>query len=149
MYLWNRRIDLTRHLDVLPFAGGAAGNTMTYVNAGGHARFGWNKSPFFNTGAMQGTFAGAFSADRPTKEGWVYVGAQAAFIPYNYFLSGGEIEPREGVVDLMYGFSVRYRSYRLTYNFIRRSREFDHPANPMSSAHEYGSIVLSYELIMP
>jgi hypothetical protein len=146
-YLWNRRYG-NGHVDVLPFAGGALGNTMVYTTAGTHVRLGWNLGGFLNTGPMQGTFA-LGGSERPPTEGFLYLGGAASYIPYNYFLSRGEIEPKRRVHDLMAGASFRYRSYRVTYNFVRRSREFEHPLAPKFSAHDYGSLVLSYELIIP
>lgn len=147
IYLWNRRWG-NKYIDFLPFGGGAAGTTMVYANAGAHVRLGWNLSGFFNTGPMQGTFAVGNNERRPT-EGFVYVGGSGTFIPYNFFLSQGDIQSKNRVRDWMAGASFRYRSYRLTYNFVRRSREFTHPLGPQFSAHDYGSVVLSYELIIP
>ena len=147
IYTWNRRFG-NEHVDLLPFAGGAVGTTMLYANAGAQVRLGWNLSSFFNTAPMQGTLA-VGGQGRPSFEGWVYAGGNATFIPYNYFLRAGDIEPKRRVRDLMAGASVRYRSYRLTYNLVRRSREFSHPLGPQFSAHDYGSFVLSYELVIP
>lgn len=147
IYFWNRRYG-TRFIDFLPYAGGAAGSTMVYANAGAHVRVGRNLSGFMNTGPMQATFA-AGDTTRPPWEWWFYVGGNAAYIPYNYFLSEGDIEPRRRVRDVMAGASLRFRSYRLTYNFVRRGREFDHPLAPPFGAHDYGSLVLSYELVIP
>ncbi|HWW62995.1 MAG TPA: lipid A deacylase LpxR family protein, partial [Thermoanaerobaculia bacterium] len=146
IYLYNRRWG-NSHIDFLPFAGGAAGNTMVYANAGAHVRLGWNLAGFFNTGAMQGTFA-VSGGTRPPFEAWVYGGVNGSAIPYNLFLSKGDIDPKKFVYDRMAGASVRYRSYRLTYNIVRRSREFTHPLAPNFSSHDYGSVVLSYELII-
>ena len=156
IYEYDRRIialDEPIDVDVQPFAGASLGNVMTYATAGVVARAGWNNTGFLN-GALRATAASNFSGTRPKLEGWVYVGAQGRAVAHNIFLSGGffrevpsEIETKRLVYDLMSGFSVRYRRWRLTYNLVRRSREFEHPLAVGDGKQQYGSVVLSVERI--
>lgn len=140
-------------LDVQPFVGGSLGNVMTYGAAGAIARLGKNNTGFLN-GALKATAASNFSGTRPPLEGWVYAGVQGRAVAHNIFLSGGflrdvpsELETERFVYDLMTGFSVRYRRWRLTYNLVRRSAEFDHPLAIGDGKQQYGSVVLSVERI--
>jgi len=147
IYLWNRRLWGTDHYDVLPFAGGAAGTTQIYANIGAHARLGWNLRGFMNTGPMGGTFA-VGGNERPATDGFVYIGGQGALVPYNYFLSRGDFKRELRVHDWLWGASLRVGNFRLTGNFVRRSREHSHPRGPQYDGHPYGSLVFSYELAL-
>lgn len=146
IYLYNRRFA-AKYADLLPFAGGGAGNTMVYANAGTFVRLGANMSTFMTTGVMQGTLLGGNST-RPNWEGWVYGGIDARYVGYNLFLDRGAIRLKHDNHDLLFGASGRYRNYRVTYNTVRRGREFTDPLGPPFRQHNFGSLVLSYELIL-
>jgi len=157
IYEYDRRIIINSlkplDVDVQPFAGGSLGNVMTYGTLGVIARAGKNNTGFLN-GALRATAASNFSGSRPKWEGWVYAGAAGRAVAHNIFLSGGffqqvpsEIKTERLVYDLMTGFSVRYRRWRLTYNLVRRSREFTHPLAVGDGKQQFGSVVLSVERI--
>lgn len=156
IYEYDRRVILLENpldVDVQPFAGGSLGNVMTYANAGAIARAGWNNTGFLN-GPLRATAASNFDGSRPRLEGWIYAGVQGRAVVHNIFLSGGffqeipsELETKRFVYDLMTGVSVRYHRWRLTYNLVRRSEEFDHPLAVGDGKQEFGSIVLSVERI--
>ncbi len=142
-------------VDLLPTVGGSLGTVMTYANAGGVVRVGKNNTGFLN-GAMHATAFTNFSGDRPRWEFWVYGGAEGRAVAHNIYLSGGlfkqipsELETRRLVYDLTTGFSVRYRRWRLTYNFIQRSSEYDHPLAANDGKQEFGSVMFSVEPILP
>lgn len=139
--------------DVQGNVGGSLGNVMTYATAGAVIRVGRHNTGFLNN-ALRATAAGNFDGQRPKLEYWVYAGAQGRLLAQNIFLDGGffrsiptEIEKEPFVYDLMTGFSVRYRRWRLTYNLVRRSREFTHPLAVGDGEQEFGSVVLSVERI--
>jgi lipid A 3-O-deacylase len=141
--------------DLLPFAGGSLGTVMTYANAGAVVRVGKNNTGFLN-GAMRASAYTNFSGERPRWEFWVYGGAEGRAVAHNIYLSGGffkqvpsEIDTKRFVYDLTTGFSLRYRRWRLTYNFVRRSNEYSHPFAANDGSQEFGSVMLSVEPILP
>lgn len=148
IYLRNWRFA-RKYAELQPFVGGAAGTTMVYGNGGAYLRIGKNITKFFNTGPMQANLAGGDNNERPKWEYWVYAGYDARLVPYNFFLSKGDIDVEKRVSDRLLGASVRLYSYRLTYNHVRRSKEFSHPLGPQYPNHTFGSVMLSYELIIP
>lgn len=140
--------------DVQHYFGGSLGTVMTYGSAGAVARIGKNNTGFLN-GPLRATAASNFSGQRPKYEGWVYAGVEGRAVAHNIFLSGGflrqiptEIETKRFVYDVMTGFSLRYRRWRLTYNLVRRSGEFTHPLAAGKGDQTFGSVVLSVERIL-
>lgn len=143
--------------DVQRGIGGSLGTVMTYGELTGIVRVGRNNTGFLN-GALRATAVNStnFDGNRPNLEFWVYAGAQARGVVHNIYLSGGffkqvpsEIETRRFVYDLTTGFSIRYRRWRLTYNLVRRSGEYDHPLAVHDGSQQFGSVVLSVEKILP
>lgn len=160
IYAYDRRIprevpDRAFRIDLQPHVGASLGNVMTYADAGAIARIGFNNTGFLN-GALRATAASNFDGNRPNLEFWIYGGAQGRLVAHNIFLSGGffqsvpsELETERFVYDLMSGFSIRYRRWRVTYNRVRRSREFTHPLALGDGKQDFGSIVLSVERVLP
>jgi len=164
-YRFSRRFG-GQNLDFVPHAGGSLGTVMVMADAGFTARAGFNISGFPlpdvpNTIAPKDVRADPAALadfqpeiakkDRPDWEAYVFAGAEGRAVAHNIFLDGTvfsnshSVDKEDFVYDLRAGFSIRYKSFRLNYTFIRRSREFSPPRGRGDGIHEYGSISLGVE----
>ncbi len=157
-YTWRKRRVLWRYqgapsLDVVPHLGGALGTMQIYAAAGATARLGRNISGF-PLSQNNNTLNLLPGLSRPTWEGYIFVGAEGRAIARNIFLDGStfrdshSVDKENFVFDLKAGFSLRYRSCRLSYTFVRRSREFSPLPQgriPTDGRHDYGSINFTVE----
>lgn len=164
-YRFSRRFG-GENLDIVPHAGGSLGTVMVMADAGFTARAGFNISGFPlpdvpNTIAPKSVRAepsalAAYSPavskkDRPPWEAYVFAGADGRAVAHNIFLDGTvlssshSVDKENFVYDLRAGFSLRYKSFRFNYTFIRRSREFSPPRGANDGIHEFGSISLGVE----
>lgn len=81
----------------------------------------------------------------------LFVGGDGRFVAHNVFLDGTNwrdshrVDKEEFVYDLKAGFSLRWGNYRLTYTFVRRSREFEVAPGRGDGVHDFGSVSFSFE----
>lgn len=135
-YRWAWKIfDLTTTI------GGSGGNVMSYVNGGANLRIGKDITGFLHA-PLRAT-AGTRADNRAGNEYYVYGGIERRQVFHNLFL--GDHEMRDHVTDLMFGASYRRGSWRVTYNHVQRSPEFDHPDKPDTGDHNFGSIIVAWE----
>lgn len=145
LYRWRRKLGSTR-FDLVPHAGAGLGNVMTFAAAGATARLGFNISGF-PVNPMVPT-AAPTGPEPPEWEAYVFAGAEGRGVARNIFLDGNTFEDSHSVdrepfvYDLTTGASVRWRDWRLTYTFVRRSGEFE--GGPGEQEHEFASVGLTY-----
>lgn len=145
-YQQSRRYG-TSTVDVVPNVSVSAGTVQTFAGAGFVARVGKDISGF-GIPIIPTTAVG--TSTRPDWEVYGLIGADARFVLHNAFLDGGFFRrgpsvDRENVVsDVRAGVSGRYKSFRLTYTYVRRSREFS-PAPVRGGSHRFASIAVSIE----
>ena len=142
IYLHNRRVGTDR-ADFVWDAGGDLGNVQTYATAGVVGRLGYNITGF--PGSPLAATAGGRSP-RKTFEAYVFAGGDGRAVLHNIFITGGDsqIDPKRLVFDTRVGGSLRWRSVRFTYNYVRRTREFTSPA-PLQGTHDFGSFAIAWE----
>lgn len=145
--LW--RESSKRHFDVVPHFGGALGTVMVMANAGATVRAGWNISGFPQTEIP--TTAESTGLERKKWEFYVFAGVDGRAVAHNIFLDGTvfhdshSVDKEDFVYDLRAGFSLRYKSWRFHYAFVRRSEEFSPRRGRYGGLHDYGSIALGVE----
>jgi len=134
-------------LDVVPHIGALAGTVQTYAFGGLTARLGWNMTGF---PALLIRQTAAPEAERPDWEIGVLAGVEGRAFARNAFVDGNLIGGEPGVPgeplvgDLRFGFTGRLVDWRLSYTFVRRSREVEN-GGPADRYHNYGSLTFGYE----
>jgi len=133
--------------DFEPHIGAAVGNVYDFANAGAMARLGFNLpgdyGPMRIDPSMPGSNffepTGAFSA-------YVFAGVDGRAIARNLFLDGNTWETSRSVrkLNLVYdydlGAAITFRSMRLSYTYVIRSREYK--TQPEKS--KFGAVALSF-----
>lgn len=125
--------------DVLPHAGVTVGNVMTYANAGGELRFGYNLPADFGTSLIRpGAAIGAPVSDsdprlqngRDSFGMYFFAGADLRAVAWNVFLDGNafstshHVSKKSLVADVNGGIALLYGRYRISYTHVMRTREF-------------------------
>ena len=134
-----------RMLDVVPHAGVALGNVLTYASAGGTLRFGWNLRGFSGD-----TIPALAPSDPPVWEAHVFAGVDARAVAVNIFLDGNHFQDSHSVdkepfvYDLVTGFHARYKCIQVAYSLVRRSPEFEPRSGRHLGPQNFGSLVISW-----
>ncbi len=148
IYGYRRRLG-DRHLDFVPHAGGALGTIMVAAGAGATVRAGWNITGFPQT--LIPTTAEPLGTERPKWELYLFAGAEGRAVAHNVFLDGTvfsashSVEKEDFVYDLTGGLSLRYKSWRFQYTFVRRSEEFSPRPGGSDGTHDFGSVSIGVE----
>ena len=135
-------------LSLTPHVGFSVGNIYTYANAGGTIKYSplsnryTDKAPGVRP-AIPGT--GYFS--RKSDMNWeFFAGLDARAVARNIFLDGNtfadsySVDKRPLVADTSIGMAVTWGNTRLSYNLVRRSKEFYGQEN----ADVFGGVSLGY-----
>jgi lipid A 3-O-deacylase len=132
--------------DATPHGGFALGNVFTHAAAGLTVRLGENLRGDFGTPRARPSLPGAGIYRSDPGFGWyVFAGAEARAVARNIFLDGNtfadshHVDRRWFVHDVQAGIELTFRSYRLAYTQIWRSKEFEGQAR----ADRFGAISLS------
>ena len=145
-------IGNTDGIDVVPQAGGTAGNIFTYGDIGGMIRFGQNLHADYGPIRIRPSLSGTDYFDRDHldgKLGWYFfAGAQGRVVGRNIFLDGNSFRsntpsvPRKTfVADLQAGFSLFWSSaFRVDFSVVRRTEEFAGQHTP----DEIGTAALAF-----
>lgn len=152
LYLWRRKLGGT-HFDVVPHWGAGLGNVMIFANAGATVRFGCNLSDF--PVLLIAPTATPVDLNVADWELYGFAGADGRGVAHNIFLDGNtfhdshSVDRESWVYDLKTGFVARYKKWRLSYTFTRRSREFSPNFDDDGGRHDYGSLAFTYLATWP
>jgi len=142
-------------VDFIAHAGGAAGTVFSDINAGFEFRAGWNLPTDFGTALIRA--AGETNAPTDTRDpryerdrrGFSFhlfastngrVVFRDIFLDGNTFSASHNVDKKLFVGDFVFGASVIYKKFKLTYAQVLRTKEFD----LQNSSQYFGSINLSY-----
>ena len=141
-------------LDLIPAAGAAIGNVLSYGEAGVTVRLGQNTAVDYGPGHIQPGRGGADwfddSAIGPHSFGWyLYAGARGRVVARNIFLDGNtftnsrSVDKKVFVADLTGGAAL-YWSHRIKLDiaFTQRSREYAGQPRP----DRFGAVTISFGL---
>lgn len=139
----------SKRLDFTPHVGGALGNVYTYANAGFTLRYGRQLPRDDGPLRVQPGPPGAGLYAAGDAFGWyLFAGVDGRAIARNLFLDGSTFEDSRSVdkkplvADLQIGVALTWRSARLSYAQVLRTREYDHQPDPT----DFGSLTLSLPL---
>jgi hypothetical protein len=146
IYLWRRKVG-GEHFDLIPHWSAGLGNVMIFGAAGGTARFGFNLADFPEIVMVPTVSPAALNVSK--WEAYVFAGAEGRGVARNIFLDGNtfrdshSVKREDWVYDLKAGFAVRWKRWRFSYTFTRRSDEFT-PNFDDDGRHDYGSVSLGW-----
>ncbi len=138
--------------DFIPRVGGALGNVATFANMGGEIRIGYNIPLDFGTSLIRpgsGIDAPADSDDpriRPRRNFGLHLFAdvEGRAVARNIFLDGNtwrdshSVSKRPLVADIAAGLAVLYKSTKLSFTYVYRTKEFE----KQKQGQQFGSITL-------
>jgi hypothetical protein len=133
-------IDLTPHLSA------TVGNVFTYASGGISLRFGMGLPADYGPPRISPSLAGSTLFEPDKDFGWyLFAGAEARAVAHNIFLDGNTFEDSHSVDkkplvgDFQAGFAMTFDSFRLTYTYVFRTKEFDGQNDP----DQFGALSLS------
>jgi hypothetical protein len=140
--------------DVIPHAGITVGNVLTYANAGGEIRFGYNLPADFGSSLIEP--GGATVAPVSTRDPRLgaashfgvtfFAGVDGRAVARNIFLDGNtfrdsaSVDKNYLVADISAGVSVIFKRFKLTYTQVYRTEEFQ----GQDGGELFGSFNLAY-----
>jgi len=151
-YTFQRRFVFgNRHFDFIPGTSLAAGSLYDYAGAQALLRVGTKNMRGFPLSNITLSAADADRRGAGRYEFYLYAGAEGRAVFHNIFLDGNtfvdshSVAKKRYVYDLKTGASLRVGSWRMSYSFVQRSREFlpDPPDN--QAMHNFGSVTISWE----
>jgi len=135
-------------MDVIPHFGGSLGNVFTYASLGLTTRLGPDLRNDFGPPRIRPSLPGGGYFRRKEGFNWyLFAGLEGRAVLRNIFLDGNtftdshSVDRKLMVGDLQAGLAIQYKSFRLTYTQIFRTKEFEEQAN----ADIFGSLSLSYQ----
>lgn len=155
-YTRRARSEHVPYADALATGGFALGTLRTYPAIGGTVRAGYHLTGFPMPTLEQEAprlvkeEAAAPPESRPRVEFYVMAGADARYMLHDSTLDGGFFRDGPSVEkipfghDYRIGFSGRIDSFRLSYNLVTRSSEFEH-FRDRNENHNYHSLMLGWE----
>lgn len=152
-YTFQRRfVSPDGHFDVIPGVAIAAGSVFDYAAINGVVRVGTKNMRGFPVSNIRASAADAARRGPGDWELYVYAGVEGRGVYHNLFLDGNNfvesqyVEKKPFVYDLKLGGSLRYGAFRLSYSYIRRSREFYPDVNNSpTGGHGFGCINIAWE----
>ena len=133
--------------DFEPHYGAAVGNVYDFANIGAMARLGFNLPGDYGPMRIDPSLPGSnFFEPTGGFSAYVFAGVDGRAVARNLFLDGNTFENSRSVskLNLVYdydlGAAITFRSIRLSYTYVIRSREFK--AQPEMS--KFGAVALSF-----
>ncbi|MEQ8288618.1 MAG: lipid A deacylase LpxR family protein [Gammaproteobacteria bacterium] len=152
-----RRNDFYKDLgfDTIVHAGGSLGTVFTNLTAGAEFRLGWNLPTDFGSALIRP--AGNTNAPTDARDPRYEQGKQSLsvyffaatngrvvlrdiFLDGNTFSDSHSVDKKTLVGEYILGSAISYRSFKLSYAQVFRSREFDQ----QRSGQSFGSVSISY-----
>lgn len=134
-------------LDLTPHVGGAAGNIFTYANAGLMLRYGKNLPLDYGPPRIPPGVQGSGFFTPTNNFGWyLFAGFDGRAVARNIFLDGNtfresrRVDKEPFVGDLQGGIVFAWRSARLGYTHVVRTREYKTAEGP----HKFGALSFSF-----
>lgn len=150
---WRDALELRTELvdglavDLIPHAAVSLGNVATYAAAGGSVRFGRNLDVDFGPPRIRPALSGSGYVRGVDSFGWyLFAGAEARAVAYDIFLDGPlfrssqSVDRRPLVLDFQAGAALTWRSLRVAYTYVVRTREFEQQSTP----DRFGAISLTF-----
>jgi len=151
-YTFQRRLLFGNgHFDFIPGTSAAAGTLYDYLGAQALLRVGTKNMRGFPISNITLSAADADRRGDGKFEFYIYGGAEGRAVFHNIFLDGNtyvdshSVEKKRYVYDLKAGASLRLSSWRLSYSFVQRSREFLPDPPSAQAMHNFGSVTISWE----
>jgi len=141
--------------DCIPHMGIAVGNAYTGINLGGQVRFGWNIPNDFGTYLIRpGSDSNAPVDDadprffRPFHRFGIHLFlavdgntvARNILLDGNTFRDSHSVDKKPFVADLIGGIGVIFHRCKITYSYVRRTKEFD----TQRDEQNFGAISVSF-----
>jgi len=140
------------HVDFIPGTNLAIGSLYDYAGLHALLRVGTKNMRGFPVSNITLSAADADHRGDGKFEFYIYGGAEARAVLHNIFLDGNtfvdshSVDKETFVYDLKAGGSLRYGSWRLSYSFVHRSREFSpDPPGVETAGHGFGSVTIAWE----
>lgn len=119
-------------VDVTPHVGGALGNVFTYANAGVTFRIGQSLPLDYGPPRIQPSLPGSGFFVPQNDFGWyLFAGVEGRAVARNIFLDGNtfrdsrSVDKEPLVGDLQFGIAMTWKTVRLSYTHVLRTREFE------------------------
>jgi len=135
--------------DIDPHVGAAIGNVYDYVNAGAMGRIGFNLPDDYGPTRIEPSLPGSnFFEPTGAVGAYIFGGVDGRAIARNIFLDGNTWEDSRHVTkipyvgDLQLGAALTFRSFRLTFTHVFRTKEF----TTQHHADQFGAINLSIRM---
>jgi hypothetical protein len=132
--------------DIEPHWGGAVGNIYDYVNAGAMARFGFNLPRDYGPMRIEPSLPGSDYFEPTAGFGaYLFAGVDGRAVARNLFLDGNSFEKSRKVDklnlvgDAIIGAALTFRSFRLAFTHVFRSREY----KTQPSQDQFGAVDLT------
>jgi lipid A 3-O-deacylase len=152
--IYARTLDDILGVDLVPRAGACLGNVLTYANAGGILRFGFNLPSDFGIQLASPGSIGSAPADdldprvSPSRNFSLFVFtavdgravARDIFLDGNTFRSSPSVDKEPFVADLSAGLGFIAGRWQFTFTQVRRTREFK---TQRQSHDDFGSLTVS------
>ena len=140
--------------DVISHLGGAAGNVLSYLDAGAEMRAGWNLPADYGTSLIEpgGDTNAPSSVNDPRLRNHdrfgahLFAGLSGRYVVRDIFLDGNtfsdshEIDKEPWVGDFVVGASITLYRAKLSYSQAFRTREFEHQPH----RHNFGSLTIAW-----
>jgi hypothetical protein len=124
--------------DLIGHLGGSLGNVVTAANTGWEIRVGWNLPKDFGTfiirpGGESSTFFDAQASQRSGQwsfgaHAFLYLGGHAVlrniFLDGNTFQKSHSVEKSPFVADIVAGFALTYKQFKVSYAYVFRTKQF-------------------------
>ena len=141
--------------DCIPHVGIAVGNAYTGINLGGQVRFGWNLPNDFGTHLIRpgsDSSAPVDDADprffRPFHRFGIHLffAVDGSAVARNILLDGNtfrdshSVSKKPLVADLIGGIGMIIHRFKITYSYVRRTKEFE----TQKDEQDFGAIAVSF-----
>ena len=148
---WRYRVDdLPFGLEMFatPHLGAAVGNVFDYVNAGATLTLGWNLGDDYGPPRIQPSTPGSGYFEQKDGVGlYAFAGVDARAVARNIFLDGNtwadsrSVDKNTFVGDGQVGVALTFRSARLSFTHVFRTKEF----TTQNNADQFGAVGLSLQ----